>query len=182
MKLDYLVRYSYRLVIIGVLFLISSKAIAQNNNQVFSQQFRLGSGIIRIAEQGQLADTVSLWGHTQGSGRFLVPMGTRLSELLSMSGGPINTRANQVEVDWTDFELAIQVTPGRNNPKKPASFRFRYIDPLPKSLQDYVLDNNDVVVVQIKRNRIIIDYIQIISPILSLISTSILLYITIRRL
>ena len=45
-------------------------------------------GFIRFAEAGQLVDTVNVWGDLGRTGRYIIPRGTTITELISFGGGP----------------------------------------------------------------------------------------------
>ncbi|MDZ7692700.1 MAG: hypothetical protein U5K69_16505 [Balneolaceae bacterium] len=73
-------------------------SIAQVNQgqQLYqSQQFRLGDRIIRVAEPGQISDTLNVWGDINSPGRYLVPRGTSLPQLISYAFGPQTIRSNE---------------------------------------------------------------------------------------
>lgn len=82
----------FKRILIGflVLFAMGSSIdlMAQTRQTPTSQQFRLGDRIIRISEPGQLSDSVNVWGDVGSSGRYLVPKGTDLTELISYSFWP----------------------------------------------------------------------------------------------
>jgi len=145
-----------------------------------SNQMRLGAGIIRIAEPGQIADTVNVWGDIQNSGRFLIPKGTSLAQLISYAGGPVIFRAGDVLIDWSVIKLEIVVS-RKGDYSKPNKFSFYYSESVPKNFSDYQLGNDDVIVVQIKRKRNWRDYLQVIGPIASTLTATILLYNLVRN-
>src|SRR5690554_7643768 len=82
---------------------------AQVRSTPVSQQFRMGERIIRIAEPGQLADSVNVWGDVGSSGRYLVPEGTSLPLLLSYSFGPQTLRDGQTNLDWSKMRVEIHI-------------------------------------------------------------------------
>ena len=77
-----------KIVIAGIflftgLVLTEAQAQERGNQLQYSQQFRLGERIIRVAEPGQLADTLNVWGDVNSPGRYLVPKNTTLPQLIS---------------------------------------------------------------------------------------------------
>ena len=63
-----------------ILCLITGSAYAQIP-EGFSDRY------IRVAEIGQLVDSVNVWGDVNSSGRYLIPEDTNLPELISFSFG-----------------------------------------------------------------------------------------------
>lgn len=52
-----------RLLLLAIIYFFPSiEVFAQQNQLNQSQQFRLASRIIRVAEPGQLADSINVWG------------------------------------------------------------------------------------------------------------------------
>src|SRR5690625_3772297 len=87
------------------------EADAQQRRQLqFSQQFRMGERIIRIAEPGEFADTLNVWGDVNSAGRYLIPHGTTLPELISYSFGPQTIRNNAAELDWSKMRVEINIS------------------------------------------------------------------------
>lgn len=143
-----------------------------------SQQFRLGEGLVRIAEPGQLADSVSVWGDINAPGRFLVPRGTRIHELVSYARGPASYRTGETTVDWSKLRIEVNIT--RVDPVTGEStfknFTYRYSEPLPDGFYDYRLRNNDIVGLEVKRRPSFADYVRIIGPAISAVATTLLIF------
>ena len=76
--------------LLTVLFLAPELVQAQTTRDVpQSRMFRLGEGMVRIAEPGEIADTLNLWGDISAPGRYIVPRGTKLPDLISYARGPL---------------------------------------------------------------------------------------------
>jgi hypothetical protein len=160
----------------GLLFTIDT-ADAQQRSTPVSQQFRLGEGLIRIAEPGQLADSVSVWGDVNTPGRFLIPRQTRINELISFANGPASYRTGETTVDWSKIRIEINIA--RVDPASGEQlhrqFRYRYSEPLPEEFYDFHLRNNDIIGVEVKRRPAFADYVRVIAPVVSTIATTFLI-------
>ncbi len=143
-----------------------------------SQMFRMAEGMVRIAEPGQMADTLSIWGDVSLPGRYIIPKGTVLPDLVSYARGPVRFRDTQeTQVDWSRVRLDITVNRmGEDGREQAIQFEYRYNDPLPDGMRGFTLENNDLVSIQTRRRPIFIDYIRVIGPTLSVIVSSILIY------
>jgi hypothetical protein len=151
---------------------------AQISDQIrLSQQFRLADGIIRIAEPGQLADTVNVWGDVNNPGRYLVPRGTTLPELISYSRGPARFLTGETTIDWS--KIRVEVSVSRFNPETSTeefrTFRYRYNEPLPEGMRGYRLSNDEVIAMQVRRKPAFIDYVRVVAPVVTIVATSILI-------
>ena len=149
----------------------------QNRSIPSSQQFRLGDRIVRIAEPGQLADTLNVWGDINSPGRYLVPKNTSLPKLLSYALGPTNFRDRQTALDWSKVRVEVNVSSydpieGYENINR---FQFRYSEPIPAEMRTFNLKNDQIVSVEVKRKPAFIDYVRVIAPVVSTVATSILL-------
>jgi hypothetical protein len=161
-------------------FLIVPKiSFAQERGQQlrYSQQFRLGSRIIRVAEPGQLADSVNVWGDVNSAGRYLIPEGTSLPKLLSYSLGPRTITSNQTQLNWSKMRIEVNVSNYSPNQGREtvANFKYKFDEPLPKGMRNYVLENDDIVSVRVKRKPSFVDYIKVIAPVVSTIATGFLI-------
>jgi hypothetical protein len=161
-----------------------SYAQGQSTSLNYSQVFRLGVGMIRIAEPGQLADTLNLWGDINMPGRYLVPRGTKVPELLSYAQGPSRLVSGNNEQGWSDVRLEINIARFDQKEKKEmvSSYKYYYFEPLPKELYEYKLRNDDIISVQVRRNAVLADYINILAPVISSIATALLAYVSIRKM
>ena len=142
-----------------------------------------GDRFIRVAEFGELIDSVNVWGDINTAGRYLVPEGTNVTEIISYGMGYNTLRGRETELDWSDVHLEIKVSRLNDNREamEVAYFRYRYHDPEPVEMFDFVLQNNDIVTVQLKRKPSLRDYVQVIGTTLGAIATSLLLYERLRN-
>ena len=159
-------------LIIGCTF-----AFAQNPQQqlYLSQQFRLGERIIRIAEPGELVDSVNVWGDVGSAGRYLIPKGTSLPELLSYAYGPRTLRDAQTDIDWSKMrvEVNIQEYNQREELQKIKKFRYRFEDPFPEGMYDFMVETDQTITVRVKRKPSFRDYLTVISPVISAVGTAV---------
>ena len=173
----------FRIVIAGIflftgLFLSKTQAQVQQGQQLYqSQQFRLGERIIRVAEPGQLADTLNVWGDVNSPGRYLVPKNTTLPQLISYSFGPQTIRDRESNLDWSKMRVEINISEyspetGQETVK---NFKYKFDEPLPEGMRQFDLENNQVVSIQVKRRPAFIDYVRVIAPVISGVATSILI-------
>ena len=166
-----------------LLLLLSSHDIVKA--QAGSQVFRLGEGMVRIAEAGQLADTLAVWGDVNNSGRYIVPRGTTPHELLSYARGisrtGISGGGDQVQLDWSKrrVEINISTFDPETGIETVENFEFRYSEPFPAELRTYRLRNDQIVTVEVKRTATVLDYIRFISPITTFVAST---YFLIDRL
>lgn len=163
-------------LMIGVMLWTPFEKInAQTSQLTTSQQFRLGERIIRIAEPGQLVDSVSVWGDVGSAGRYLVPKGTTLPLLLTYSFGP-RTLGGETQLDWSKMRVEVNVNKkledGSVELKK---FRYRFEEAFPKGMYDYCLSNDETVTVRVKRRPSFRDYVGVVAPVISAIATSIII-------
>lgn len=144
----------------------------------YSQQFRLADGIVRIAEPGQIADTLNVWGDINNPGRYMVPVGTTLPELISYARGPYEYRTGQTTIDWSKLRIEVHVSHHIKGKRKNriTNFTYRYDDPVPEKMQNFVLHNNDVVSLQVKARPSIVNYLQVIAPVITSVATVILIF------
>lgn len=159
-----------------VILLVTSSEVFSQTQQLFtSQQFRLGERIIRIAEPGELTDSVNVWGDVGSAGRYVLPKGTTLTELISYSFGPNTLRDAQTEIDWSKMRVEINVQSfdketGESSIEK---FRYRFEEPFPDGMSEFTLSNNETVTVRVKRKASFRDYLNVITPVISAIGTAV---------
>ncbi|NGP75935.1 hypothetical protein G3570_04770 [Balneolaceae bacterium YR4-1] len=151
--------------------------VEQGRQLNMSQQFRLGDRFIRVAEPGQLVDSVNVWGDVNSAGRYLVPVDTRLPELISYSFGPSTIRDRESNLDWSKMRLEVKVSRFDKNRRRVevANFKYKYSEPEPVELFEYELRNNDIVTLQVKRKPAFIDYVRVIAPVISSVATGFLI-------
>src|SRR6056297_2160943 len=142
-------------------------------------QETLSDRYIRVAEMGQLVDSVNVWGDVGSSGRYLIPEDTNLPDLISFSFGygQQGGGGNQGNVDWTKTQVEIKVSRFNENRRvvEVAYFRYLYHDPEPVEMWEFKLQNNDIVTVRVRNKPSFNDYVGVVAPVLSVITTSIFL-------
>lgn len=163
----------------SLLIISTQQAHAQDQGRQLnmSQQFRLADRIIRVAEPGELADTLNVWGDVNSAGRYLVPRETTLPELISYAFGPRTIRSNDTELDWSKMRVEVNVSqydPGKGMDEI-KTFKYRFNQPLPEGMRTFDLQNNQVVALQVKRRPSFVDYVRVVAPVLSSIATGFLI-------
>ena len=143
---------------------------------------QLSDRYIRVAEPGQLVDSLNVWGDVNSSGRYLVPEGTNLPDLISFAFGYTSITGREVNIDWARTQVEVKVSRFDENRRivEVAYFRYRYHDPEPIELWEFELQNNDIITLQVRRRPSIADYVGVIAPVLSVLTTSILLWDRLR--
>ena len=151
--------------------------VEQGRQLQYSQQFRLGDRMIRVAEPGELVDSVNVWGDVNSAGRYLVPQDTRLPELISYSFGPSTIRDSEANIDWAKLRLEVKVSRYNEDRRRVeiANFKYKYSEPEPVEMFEYDLKNNDIVTLQVKRRPAFIDYVRVIAPVISSVATGFLI-------
>ena len=168
-------------VALSIIFSIAVESINAQGSQVF----RLGEGMVRIAEAGQLADTLSVWGDVSNAGYYIVPRGTTPHQLISYARGISRTGVggggDQVQLDWSQRRIEINISTydresGRESVER---FTYKYNEPFPAELRNYQLKNDQIVTIEIKRSATILDYVRFVAPITTFIAST---YFLIERL
>jgi len=142
----------------------------------------LGDRYIRVAEMGELVDSINVWGDVGSSGRYLVPEGTNLPDLISFGFGYASITGREVNIDWAKTQVEVKVSRFDENRRivEVAYFRYRYHDPEPVELWEFELQNNDIVTLQVRRRPSLTDYIGVIAPVLTVVTTSLILWERLR--
>jgi len=143
----------------------------------------LSDRYIRVAEMGELVDSINVWGDVGSPGRYLVPEGTNLPDLISFGFGYASITGRDANIDWAKTQVEVKVSRFDENRRmvEVAYFRYRYHDPEPVELWEFELQNNDVVTLQVRRRPSLADYVGVIAPVLSVLTTSILLIDRLRN-
>ena len=143
----------------------------------------LSDRYIRVAEMGELVDSINVWGDVGSAGRYLVPEGTNLPDLISFSFGYASITGRDANIDWAKTQVEVKVSrfDGNRRMVEVAYFRYRYHDPEPVELWEFELKNNDIVTIQVRRRPSLADYVGVIAPVLSVLTTSILLIDRLRN-
>jgi hypothetical protein len=157
--------------------IIAETARAQDEIPAVTLQYRLVEGIVQISEPGEESVLINLWGDVNAPGRFMVPTGTTLIELVSFARGPASFRTGETTLDWSKLRVEVNVS-RRNqvqNIDEVVNFRFRYTQQLPLGMRDFVLQENDFITLEVKRRPAFVDYMRIIGPISTVVAAMILL-------
>lgn len=166
-------------LLLSSIFLLSFtiSLVAQTQQQLIGQQFRLAEGIIRIAEPGQIADSINVWGDVGITGRYIVPRGTNLTDLISYARGPQRGTTGETIFDQTRFRVEIVISRmSDNGEEEKYAFLYSYTDPLPAEMRNFPIKNGDLIYIQRRRRATFRDYVGVIAPTLTLILNAILLY------
>jgi hypothetical protein len=153
----------------------NAQAQFQQGQLQYSQQFRLGETIIRVAEAGQLADTVHVWGDVNVAGVYVVPRGASLAQVISYSRGPSRYFTSETVLDWSKLRIEVTVSSQEDGRTGGNTYTFRYNEPLPSAMTEYVIQNNDVVMVELKRKPAFVDWVRVIAPAVSTVATTLLI-------
>ncbi len=143
-------------------------ALAQNFGT--SRNFQVAEAIIRVAEPGQLADTIMVWGDVTVPGTYLVPRGTRLMEMLSYAKGPRGFSSVETQLDWSKLRVSLILNPTDGRPVQ--RMDLRYHESLDPFIRDTRMRNMDVIAIEVKRKPIFADYVRVVGPILSIAISS----------
>lgn len=159
-----------------VLFVFSLPEYSKAQTASPSQMFRLSEGFVRIAEPGQITDTLSVWGDISAPGRYVVPRGTKVHELISYARGPIASRTAGQNLDWS--KVRVQISISRYNQtsgdESVATFIHRYNEPYPAELRDYTLRGDDLISVEVLRKPAFVDWLRVFSTVASATATTII--------
>jgi len=142
----------------------------------------LSNRYIRVAEMGELTDTLNVWGDVTSSGRYIIPEGTTLPELISYSFGYTGLRGRESDINWAKTQIEVKVSRYKENENKVdvAMFKYKYHEPEPVAMFEFDLKNNDIVTLEVKKRPTFRDYVGVIAPVVSVIATSILLIENLR--
>ncbi len=176
--MQYLLKNLYVGVLFGFIVLLNTNNSQAQNNQFYnSPQFRQAERVIRIAEPGELVDSVNVWGDVGSSGRYLIPKGTNLTKLLSYSFGPRTLSDSQTQIDWSKMrvEINIQEYDDNNGGEKLTKFKYRFEEPFPKGMKEFELKNNQTIAVRVKRKPSFRDYLGVFASTVSAVASTIIL-------
>ena len=120
--------------------------------------------IVRFNSPGTFADTVSVWGSVSRTGRFLVPRGTTIPELLTFAGGP---GFGSTRDDGSVFRFyrrpQIEVYLNRIDPEtfeeKVVRFTYRVSKPFPEEFRDFPVENIEYITIHTRTRPTVLDYI-----------------------
>ncbi|MCH8567778.1 MAG: hypothetical protein LAT67_05925 [Balneolales bacterium] len=170
----------------AITFVSNKSVTAQSQGQTgrdvpVSQMFRMAEGLVRIAEPGQMADTLNIWGDVTLPGRYVVPRNTNVADLISYARGPVRLITQETQIDWSRVRLELSIS--RFDPdqgEQVVNIRYSYNEPLPEEFRNIMLQNNDLIALQVRRKPIFLDYVRAIAPVITLILSSLLLYDRVR--
>lgn len=177
-----------RKLLLTTLFLITSSSaieiFAQARTTPTSQLFRETGRIIRIAEAGQLSDSVNVWGDIGSTGRYLIPNGTSLLELMTFGSGPRAFNDSQTRLDWSKVRVEVYVNEfdTLSNKFNMTEFSYRFEEPLPIEMEKFTLKNNQTVIIRVKRKPSFRDYVGFVAPIISAVASTLILYDRLKSL
>lgn len=162
--------------LIAILFAISLTQVSNAQTAASSQMFRLSEGFVRIAEPGQITDTLSVWGDISAPGRYVVPRGTKVHELISYARGPIASRTAGQNLDWSKVRIQISISRFNQNSGSETidTFTHRYNEPYPAELRDYILRGDDLISVEVLRKPAFVDWLRVFSTVASATATTII--------
>ena len=162
---------------ICITIIASGSIKAQQREVPTSQQFRLAERIIRIAEPGELTDSVNVWGDVGSAGRYVVPQGTSLHLLITYAFGPHTLRDNQTQLDWSKMrvEINVQYFDSEKGEQIIERFQYRFEDSFPDRMRDFIVENNQTVTVRVKRKPSFVDYLGVFASTVSAIAATIIL-------
>lgn len=160
----------------SILFILSLNIETLKAQNINPNMFRLAEGFVRIAEPGQLADTLNVWGDVNAPGRYIVPRGTTAHELISYARGPVQSTGNTRQLDWSKLRVEVTISqPTPNGGDAAQSYEFRYSEPLPAALRDVELQNDYLVSLEIKRKPAFVDWLRVISSVVGTTATAIII-------
>lgn len=174
-----IVRASIVIILLNIV-LSRGELKAQDNMMMPSQQFQFAERIIRIAEQGQLADTVSVWGDVGSPGVYMVPKGTTVPELLSYCFGPITLRDQNTNIDWSKMRVEISIN-DLYGVQGHIFYKYEFDKPLSEELRDYEVKNNQLVTLRVKRKPAIADFLRVIGPTITAVTGTIIIFDRLRN-
>jgi hypothetical protein len=153
------------ILLIGLFIAVGVRTgYAQNN---FNIPYQNNQGLIQIASPSQLADTLNLWGDVSQPGKYLVPRGTSLTDLLSYAHGPALSRgSNRTKVK--KIIINISRYNNANNAYNSKTFDLKMGKALPAAMKNYNLHSGDVVTVKTKRRPRLREFVTIVTSVLSL--------------
>lgn len=125
-------------ILITLLILLSLSAYAQDKNEKIGipDELKIGSNYYNYGDKNKVNIDVFVWGSIRAPGKYLIPQGTTLMELISLCGGPSNdSKLEDLRIirlkndtlgvkedkvmtfDYNEFLWEKQVTkPGKINP------------------------------------------------------------------
>ena len=158
------------------LFFILPFAHQSSAQTTDSMLFRLSEGFVRIAEPGQIADTLSVWGDVNAPGRYIIPRGTTVGELISYARGPVGQRNIGQRADWNQLRVEISISRfnEQNGTEQIYNYKYRYNEAYPAELRTFQLNSDDIVSLEVIAKPAFVDWIGVFSGIISATATTII--------
>ena len=158
------------------LFFIMPLAQTTHAQTTDSMLFRLSEGFVRIAEPGQIADTLSVWGDVNAPGRYIIPRGTTVGELISYARGPVGQRNIGQRADWNELRIEISISRFDENTgqERIFSYEHRYNEAYPADLRTFDLYSDDIVSLEVIAKPSFVDWLGVFSGIISATATTII--------
>jgi len=143
----------------------------------------ISEGLVRIAQPGELSDTLSVWGDVRTPGRYLIPRGSTLAQFMQYAGGPTVQRNIGRGNPWSRSRLTITVSQYDPDTQDMdlRKFHLRFNDEVPLEMRVFRLTNDDIVTIEVRQAPGFLDVLGVVGPILATITTSVLLYDRVRR-
>lgn len=160
MKIQFIIKTILVFFLIGF---FSMRSFGQIDSPRFSPD------ITRLAPVGVLADTINVWGAVNQRGRFMVPRGTTVTQMLSYTGGPgFEFRGTGVGSEirgifeyysFQQVEVFINRYDPEQNKEIVKSWTYRVSDPFPEGMRNYPLQNGEYLTVNIRRRPTPLQYV-----------------------
>lgn len=171
-------------VLISFITLVIAHAQYGSQQQLWqTQQMRMGETFIRVAEPGQIVDTISVWGDVTVPGNYIVPRGSNATNILSYARGPARTVTNVTQLDWSQLRIDVMISHFDTTLKtdKKDFYQFKYNEAISTGMRSKTLQNRDVMIVEVKRKPVIVDWLGVVGPLISAITGIVSLYIIFTR-
>ncbi|MEX0780244.1 MAG: hypothetical protein WD491_12060 [Balneolales bacterium] len=130
---------------------------------------RFNSDITRLAPIGILTDTVNVWGAVSQRGRFMVPRGTTVTQMLSYTGGPSvggrggggSSESRSIYAYYTRPQIEVYLNRFDANLEKETLevWTYRLRDPFPEGMRDFELKNGEYITVNIRTRPTPLQYV-----------------------
>ncbi len=148
-------------VLVVTALYVPNNASAQVQSAPFAQ---FSPDITNLTPAGVLADTVNVWGAVAQRGRFMVPRGTSVSEILSYTGGPnfrIRRTGNNVLGYFTHPQVEVYLNRYDEDGREEIVERwvYRLSEPFPEGMRNYPLQNGEYVTVNIRERPTTLQYV-----------------------
>ncbi len=149
------------------ILLFTGLFFSQSHAQIQQEMPQFRSDIVRLAPTGVLADTINVWGAVTQRGRFMVPRGTTVTQMLSYTGGPGigagTTRAGDRNIFGYFTRPQVEVYLHRYDETQQQETLERWVyrlrDPFPEGMRNYPLQNGEYVTVYIRTRPTALQYV-----------------------